>query len=189
VFGAGKAGRVVAWNRDTHARLWSRAVGTHLHDLGPLPRHVTTVCPGLLGGVETPMAYAGGRLFVPVVGLCARESAITSKSAFLRPPSQGKGAVYALDAATGRTLWRKPVDSPPFGCATVARDAVVVPTYDGTVVAFATADGRRLWRAQLPDGDNSCPAVGKNLLLVAAGAPYPGIAHPEPEVVAFGVGR
>jgi alcohol dehydrogenase (cytochrome c) len=189
VFGAGKAGRVVAWNRDTHARLWSRAVGTHLHDLGPLPRHVTTVCPGLLGGVETPMAYAGGRLFVPVVELCARESAITSKSAFLRPPSQGKGAVYALDAATGRTLWRKPVDSPPFGCATVARDAVVVPTYDGTVVAFATADGRRLWRAQLPDGDNSCPAVGKNLLLVAAGAPYPGIAHPEPEVVAFGVGR
>jgi outer membrane protein assembly factor BamB len=135
------------------------------------------------------MAYAGGRLFVPVVELCARESAITSKSAFLRPPSQGKGAVYALDAATGRTLWRKPVDSPPFGCATVARDAVVVPTYDGTVVAFATADGRRLWRAQLPDGDNSCPAVGKNLLLVAAGAPYPGIAHPEPEVVAFGVGR
>ena len=189
VIGAGKAGRVVAWNRDTHARLWSRAVGTHLHDLGPLPRHTTTVCPGLLGGVETPMAYAGGRLFVPVVELCARESAITAKSAFLRPPSQGKGAVYALDAATGRTLWRKPIGSPPFGCATVARDAVVVPTYDGTVLAFATSDGRRLWRVRLPAGDNSCPAVGKNLLIVAAGAPYPGIAHPEPEVVAFGVDR
>src|SRR5581483_7529067 len=166
----------VAWNRDTHARLWSRAVGTHLHDLGPLPTHSTTVCPGLLGGVETPMALAAGRLFVPVVELCAWESATTSKSAFLRPPAQGKGALYALDAATGETVWRRQLGSPPFGCATVARDAVVAPTYDGTIVAFAAADGRRLWHARLPDGINSCPALGGNLLVVAAGAPYPGLA-------------
>jgi alcohol dehydrogenase (cytochrome c) len=189
VFGAGKAGRVVAWNRDTHARLWSRAVGTHLNDLGPLPRHSTTVCPGLLGGVETPMALAGGRLFVPVVELCAHESAITSKSAFLRPPSQGRGVVDALDAKTGKTLWQRHLGSPPFGCATVARDAVIVPTYDGTLVAFAAADGRPLWHARLPAGNNSCPAVGRDLLVVAAGAPHPGIAHPQAEVVAFGVGR
>lgn len=189
VFGAGKAGRVVAWNRNTHTRVWSRAVGTHLHDLGPLPKHVTTVCPGLLGGVETPMAYAAGRLFVPVVELCAQESAITSKSAFLRPPSQGRGTVYALDAATGKTVWRRQLGSPPFGCATVARDAVVVPTYDGTVVAFAAADGRPLWHTRLSAGNNSCPALGKNLLIIAAGAAYPGIAHPQAEVVAFGVGK
>jgi len=187
VFGAGKAGRVVAWNADTHARRWSRAVGTHLHDLGPLPRRETTVCPGLLGGVETPMAFAGGRLFVPVVELCARESAITSKSAFRRPASRGAGAVYALDGATGKTVWQRRLDSPPFGCATVARDAVIVPSYDGTVAAFAAADGRRLWRARLSAGNNSCPAVSHNLLVVAAGAPYPGIAHPQAEVVAFGV--
>jgi len=189
VFGAGKAGRVVAWNRDTHARVWSRAVGTHLHDLGPLPTDNTTVCPGLLGGVETPMALAGGRLFVPVVELCAHESAITSKSAFLRPPSQGTGAVDALDAETGKTLWQRHLGSPPFGCATVARDAVIVPTYDGTLVALAVADGRRLWRTRLPAGDNSCPAVGRDLLIVAAGAPYPGIAHPQAEVVAFAIDR
>jgi alcohol dehydrogenase (cytochrome c) len=189
VFGAGKAGRVVAWNRDTHARLWSRAVGTHLHDLGPLPRTSTTVCPGLLGGVESPMALAGGRLFVSVVELCAHESAITSESAFLRPPAQGSGAVDALDAETGKMLWQRHLGSPPFGCATVARDAVIVPTYDGTLVAFAAADGRRLWHARLPAGNNSCPAVGRDLLVVAAGAPYPGIAHPQPEVVAFGIGR
>jgi alcohol dehydrogenase (cytochrome c) len=189
VFGAGKAGRVVAWNRATHARLWSRAVGTHLHDLRRLPMRSTTVCPGLLGGVETPMAYNAGRLFVPVVELCARESAVTSKSAFVRPPSQGSGTVYALDAATGKTDWQRHVDSPPFGCATVVRDAVVVPTYDGTVVAFDAADGRRLWQARLSAGNNSCPAVGKNLLIVAAGAPYPGTTHPAAEVVAFGVGR
>jgi outer membrane protein assembly factor BamB len=189
VFGAGKAGRVVAWNRDTHARVWSRAVGTHLHDLGSLPSRRTTVCPGLLGGVETPMALAGGRLFVPVVELCAHESAITSQSAFLRPPSQGRGVVAALDAKTGETLWEKHLGSPPFGCATVARDAVIVPTYDGTIAAFAAADGRQLWHARLSAGNNSCPAVGRNLLVVAAGAPYPGIAQPQAEVVAFGVDR
>jgi alcohol dehydrogenase (cytochrome c) len=188
VFGAGKAGRVVAWGRADHMRLWSRAVGTHLHDLGPLPARPTLVCPGLLGGVLTPMAYARRRLFVPVVELCSRESAVTSKSAFARSPAQGKGTLYALDAVNGNTVWQRHLGSPPFGCATVARDAVFVPTYDGRVAAYATADGRPLWHAQLRDGINSCPTIGKDVLVVGAGAPYPGIAHPVAEVVAFGIG-
>ena len=123
------------------------------------------------------MAYADGRLFVPVVELCSQESAVTSKSAFARPPAQGKGSVYALDAATGKTVWQRPLGSAPFGCATVARDAVIVPTYDGRVVAFAAADGRTLWHTQLRAGNNSCPAVGKDVLVVAAGATHPGIAQ------------
>ena len=98
------------------------------------------------------MAYAAGRLFVPVVELCSRESAVTSKNAFARPPSQGRGTVYALDAATGKTVWQAHLGSAPFGCATVARDAVIVPTYDGRVVAFAAADGRALWQTQLACG-------------------------------------
>jgi len=185
VFGAGKGGRVVAWDRTARTRLWTRAVGTHLHDLGPLPVQQTRVCPGLLGGVLTPMAYAGGRLFVPVVELCSQESAVTSKSAFARPPAQGKGTVYALDAATGKTVWQRQLGSSPFGCATVANDAVIVPTYDGRVIAFAAADGRTLWRTQLRAGNNSCPAVGGDVLVVAGGAKHPGIAHPVTEVVAF----
>jgi outer membrane protein assembly factor BamB len=188
VFGAGKGGRVVAWDRSARTRLWSRAVGTHLHDLGPLPVQPTRVCPGLLGGVLTPMAYAGGRLFVPVVELCSRESAVTSKSAFARPPAQGKGTVYALAATTGKTVWQRQLGSAPFGCATVARDAVIVPTYDGRVFAFAAADGRTLWHAQLRAGNNSCPAVGGDVLIVAAGAKHPSIAHPVTEVVAYSPG-
>jgi alcohol dehydrogenase (cytochrome c) len=189
VFGAGKGGRVIAWDRTTHRRLWSRAVGLHLNDLGPLPVRPETVCPGLLGGVLTPMAYAAGRLFVPVVELCSQESAVTSKNAFARPPSQGKGTIYALDAATGKTAWAAHLGSAPFGCATVARDAVIVPTYDGRVVALAAADGRTLWSTRLRAGNNSCPAVGKDVLIVAGGAPHPGIAHPVTEVVAYGLAR
>ncbi|HUZ99141.1 MAG TPA: PQQ-binding-like beta-propeller repeat protein [Gaiellaceae bacterium] len=186
VFGAGKAGRVVAWDRSSHARIWSRAVGTHLHDLGPLPKRPTTVCPGFLGGVLTPMAYARGRLFVPVVELCTRESAIMTPNAFARSPAQGRGALYALDAKTGRTIWERTLRSSPFGCATVARDAVIVPTFDGHVLAFSASNGRIIWRVSLPDGNNSCPAVGRDLLVVAAGARYPGMTHPVAELVAFG---
>jgi outer membrane protein assembly factor BamB len=187
VVGAGKAGRVVAWNRTTHERIWSRAVGTHLHDLGPLPTRPTTVCPGFLGGVLTPMAYAHGLLYVPVVELCSRESATTTPNAFARSPAEGKGVLYALDAATGKTVWRRRLASPPFGCATVARDAVVVPTYDGHLAVYDAKSGHTVWRTRLRDGNNACPAVAGDILVVAAGAHYPGIAHPVPEVVAYAV--
>jgi len=187
VFGAGKAGRVVAWDRGTHARIWSRAVGTHRHDLGSLPRRETTVCPGHLGGVLTPMAYAHDLLFVPVVELCSRESSITTPNAFARNPAQGRGVLYALDAATGKTVWRRQLPSAPFGCATVAGDAVVVPTYDGRVSAYSLTHGTPTFRTRLRDGINACPAVGNGLLVVAAGAPYPGIAQPRAEVVAFAI--
>jgi outer membrane protein assembly factor BamB len=187
VFGAGKAGRVVAWDRGTHARIWSRAVGTHEHDLGPLPQRETTVCPGHLGGVLTPMAYAHDVLFVPVVELCSRESAITTPNAFARDPAQGRGALYALDGATGKTVWRRQLASAPFGCATVAGDAVVVPTYDGRVTAYSLAHGTPTFRTRLRAGINACPAVGNGLLVVAAGAPYPGLRNPRAEIVAFAI--
>ena len=105
VFGAGKAGRVIAWDRETRQRRWETAVGLHRNDLGPLPRRRVTVCPGLLGGVETPMAYAEGRLFVPVVDLCGWGSATPARSSTSLRPARGKGRLVALDAATGRALW------------------------------------------------------------------------------------
>ncbi|MDX6487206.1 MAG: quinohemoprotein ethanol dehydrogenase [Gaiellaceae bacterium] len=187
VLGAGKGARVVAWDRAAHTRLWSRAVGTHLHDVGPLPKEQTRVCPGLLGGVLTPMAYSGGRLFVPVVELCTRESAVTTNDAFARSPAVGKGALYALDAAPGRSVWERRLGSAPFGCATIAGDTVIAPTYDGRVVAYRISDGRTVWRTQLRAGNNSCPAIGRDVLIVAGGAPHPRFAHPVAEVVAYGL--
>ena len=85
---------------DQGRRLWSKAVGTHLHDLGPLPRRPTLVCPGLWGGVLTPMSYAGGRLFVPVVERCMRESA--THPGVLPDASRATASSYALSARRGR---------------------------------------------------------------------------------------
>jgi alcohol dehydrogenase (cytochrome c) len=169
VFGAGKAGRVVAWDRVTGRRVWSRAVGTHLHDLGPLPGAPTNVCPGLWGGVLTPMAHADGRLFVPVVERCMRESAVRSA-----PPANlgtGEGLIVALSSRTGRSLWQRRLGSPATGCATVARDVVFVPTLDGRLYGFSTEDGRAVWETRLPAGINGCPAVSGRMLLVGAGIP------------------
>ena len=35
--------------------MWQTPVGVHSNDRGPLPSRRVTICPGLLGGVETPM--------------------------------------------------------------------------------------------------------------------------------------
>ena len=185
VFGAGKAGRVIAWDRGTRQRRWATAVGLHRNDRGPLPPRRVTVCPGLFGGVLTPMAYAEGRLFVPVVDLCGWGSATSRQPLTSVVPSRGKGRFVALDAATGRALWVRRLDSPDFGCATVSNDVVFTSTFDGTVYAFAAADGKLAWRTRMRAGVNACPAVLGDLVLFGAGAPRAGGVTPE--LVAYGL--
>jgi len=172
VFGAGKAGLVIAWDRSTHRRLWQTAVGIHRNDRGKLPRRSVSVCPGLLGGVETPMAIADGHLYVPVVDLCMHGSAIgyeplDSVNVFRR----GRGELVALDAATGRKVWTLRLAQPPFGCATVANGVVFTATLDGKVYGVDSGDGRVLWSASLRGGVNACPALASDTLLVGAGVP------------------
>jgi glucose dehydrogenase len=186
VIGAGKAGRVFAWNRETQRRVWEARVGLHLNDTGRLPREWVTVCPGLYGGVLTSMAYGDGRVFVPVVDLCAAGSAIDRIEVDELDVSRGKGRLVALDAGTGRILWQRRLPSPNFGCATVANDVVFTSTFDGTVFAFAADDGRQLWRARMRAGINACPAVAGDLLIVGAGVPPPGGGRTT-ELVAFGL--
>jgi outer membrane protein assembly factor BamB len=184
VFGAGKAGRVIAWDRSTRRRRWATAVGLHRNDVGPLPRQRVTVCPGLLGGVETPMAYAQGRLFIPVVDLCGWGSAVARQQLTSVDPSRGRGRLVALDAATGRPIWERRLPSPDFGCATVSNDVVFTSTFDGQLYALAADDGTILWHAQMRAGINACPAIVGDLLLVGAGVQRP---NGTPELVAFGL--
>ena len=184
VIGAGKGGRVIAWDREERTRRWAATVGLHRNDTGPLARRRVVVCPGLLGGVETPMAYADRRVFVPVVDLCGWGSAIDRQEYADVDPSQGRGRLTALDAETGRTLWERRLPSPSFGCATVANDVVFASTYDGTLYAFGADDGEELWRARMRAGVNACPAVAGDLVLFGAGIPRPGGGSPE--LVAYG---
>ncbi|HZS25490.1 MAG TPA: PQQ-binding-like beta-propeller repeat protein [Gaiellaceae bacterium] len=185
VIGGGKAGRVIAWSRETHRRVWSTTVGRHEHDSGPLPARLVTVCPGLLGGVLTPMAYASGRVFVPVVDLCMRGSSTGFPDFFRTNYASGTGELDALDAQTGARLWSHRMSSPDFGCATVAHDVVFTATYLGRVEALDTTSGRPLWSAREPAGVNACPTVSGDELLVEAGAEPQGIRTPTPQLVAY----
>jgi alcohol dehydrogenase (cytochrome c) len=174
VFGAGKAGVVIAWDRGTRQRIWQTEVGLHRNDAGPLPRKRVPVCPGLLGGVETPMALAGGTLFVPVVDLCSAGSAYGYESLARVDPSRGRGRLVALDAATGARIWERRLAQPVFGCATAADGVVFTSTFDGTVYGLDASSGATLWNHRMPAGVNSCPALSGDLLLVGAGVPGAG---------------
>jgi outer membrane protein assembly factor BamB len=187
VIGAGKGGKVIAWRASTHRRLWEAQVGSHRNDRGPLPRTPVTVCPGLLGGVETPMAYADGRLFVPVVDLCFAESAYgTSGLSFYRKDyAQGSGELVALQASTGRRLWTRRFGSPDFGCATVVGNVVFTTTYDGEIYGLSTRNGSVVVRARARAGINACPAVADGNLLVGAGTDNPAFPRPIFELVAY----
>jgi alcohol dehydrogenase (cytochrome c) len=158
-------------------------VGRHLHDTGPLPPTLVTVCPGLLGGVLTPMAVADNRVFVPVVNLCMRGSAVGYEPLALADPArQGDGELVALNAATGRPLWSRKLPSPDFGCATAAGSAVFTSAYTGRVYAFDQHTGRTLWTTQEPAGVNGCVAVAGGLLVVPAGAEPSTMRTPTPVI-------
>jgi outer membrane protein assembly factor BamB len=172
VFGAGKAGVVVAWDRTTHRRLWQTDVGIHQNDRGPLPQHPVSVCPGLLGGVETPMASDGRRLYVPVVDLCMRGSAVGFEPVErVNPLRRGRGELIALDQTTGRKVWTLHLPHPDFGCATLADGVVFTTTFDGKLYGVDSSSGRVLWSTSLRAGSNACPALADGMLLVGAGVP------------------
>src|SRR5205823_13713294 len=106
VIGAGKMGKVFAWNSSPGQALRQVPVGKHLNDVGPLPKKPVKVCPGDFGGVETPMAQSGGTVFVPWLNLCAVGSA-TSETV---PPENfgtATGGLTAIDAPTGKVKWTR----------------------------------------------------------------------------------
>jgi outer membrane protein assembly factor BamB len=178
IFGAGKMGKVFAWNAASGKAVWQANVGRHVNDTGPLPKKAVTVCPGDFGGVETPMAQADGTLFVPWLNLCVRQSA-TSLSVPQNAFTKANGGLTAFDAATGKVKWQRTVPHPNFGAATVANDVVFTSDFTGKIYAYSTASGKRLWTAQAPAGVNAFPAVTDRMVLVGAGTPGLG-TNPKP---------
>ena len=170
---AGKMGKVYAYRARDGRHLWTRSVGRHQNNTGPLPRKVVTVYPGDTGGVETPMALAAKRLFVPWLDLPSRASAtglpggLTGGGPSLR---SGRGGFTAFDAASGKVLWQHKLPSMDFGAATVANDVVFTSDYAGTLYAFDTQTGQTLWTQKTPAGINAFPAIDGDTLLVGSAA-------------------
>ena len=169
---AGKMGKAFAYRADNGQPLWTVSVGRHENDTGPLPRKLVNIFPGDLGGVETPMALAANRLFVPWVDLATRARATGLPGGLAgQSPNfhEGRGGLAAIDAANGKVLWQNKLPSMDFGAATVANDVVFTSTYAGTIYAFDTQTGKTLWTTEAPAGINSFPAIDGDTLLVGAG--------------------
>ena len=181
VIGAGKSGKVVAFRADNGKRLWTLNVGRHLNDVGPLPKKPITVCPGALGGVETPMALNAGLVYVPWVDLCMKEGSTGFGGGFSF--AGGKGGLAAVDTSTGRIVWSHKYPTLAVGAATIANDVVFTETYDGTIYAYNAKTGAKVWSVKAPNGINSFPAITKTMFIVGAGAPAS--KKPLNEIVAY----
>jgi alcohol dehydrogenase (cytochrome c) len=178
VLGAGKLGRVIAFNRSTGAILWTALVGKHENDqLLSIPNETTRVYPGYLGGVETPMAYAEGVVYVPYIDLYVNYTGqgIVDVQKF----DQGKGGLAAIDVETGKILWDKLFDSMNFGGATVINDLVFTATFDGTIYALDRRAGSVAWQFKAPAGINAWPAVSEGSII------WPCAASGEPSLIAL----
>ena len=182
VIGAGKSGKVIAFEADNGKRIWTLNVGLHKNDIGPLTKTPELVCPGALGGVETPMALNGGLLYVPWVDLCMKEGATGLAGGFSF--AGGKGGLAAVDTTTGKIVWSHKFPTLAVGAATIANDVVFTSTYDGTIYAYSAKTGAALWKTKAPNGINSFPAVTKNMFIVGAGAPT-GSKKAVNEIVAY----
>ena len=170
VFGAGKLGKVYAFNRSSGEVLWSTVVGEYYEtaQLDVLPNGTTRIYPGVLGGVETPMAYADGILYVPVVNIFS-DWTPTALDTSTIDFNNGTGELLAIDAATGKILWIQLLETMALGGATVINDLVFTAEYDGTIHAFKADSGDEVFELKAPAGINGWPAVAGDTIVWPAG--------------------
>jgi outer membrane protein assembly factor BamB len=183
VLGTGKMGRVYAFNRETGTLLWETAVGDHMNDtVKAFPLEgTTTILPGILGGVETPIAYADGVAYVGANNLAT--DMINGLTFTLHPLNSGTGDLVAIDVNTGRVLWDKRLGSGLYGGATVVNDLVFTGTYDGMIYAFRRDTGEQVWSYKAPAAVNAWPAVSGDTIVWPVAGP-----GGEPSIIGFKLG-
>jgi outer membrane protein assembly factor BamB len=177
VIAAGKTGRVYALNRTNGAILWVAVVGTHENDqLAVLHPGTTRVWPGGEGGVETPMAYASGRVYVPVINMYADYTPTSQAPGDI---ARATGGLVAIEASSGKIIWETDLPSANIGAATVVNDLVFTGTLEGTLLAFDRDSGEELWRFQGSPGITGWPAISGSTLV------FVGSVNQTPCLIAF----
>ncbi|HVL25963.1 MAG TPA: PQQ-binding-like beta-propeller repeat protein [Thermomicrobiales bacterium] len=173
IFTSGKHGIVVGVNAETGEEVWRTPVGKHQNsDLDSIPEgEEIEVYPGTQGGVQTPMAYAEGVIFLPIVNSPSYFTQTTVLSGQAALPT-ATGQLVALDAATGEVLWDVTTNSPLYGGASVANDVVFSAGLDGVVRGFNVANGEQVFSYQASAGINSPLALSGDYLFVPAGTAF-----------------
>lgn len=182
VITAGKMGYVYMMNRQTGALLWSIPVGTHINDLlSAFPTDAQIpVIPSSIGGVETPMSYADGDVYV-----LANNTPSEIKNGLTTPVfALGKSTsdLLAIDINYGRILWDVPLNAGGFGATTVVNDLVFTGTFDGMLYAFKRDTGAQVWSYKAPAAVNSFPAIVGDMMV------WPIAGSGTPSVIGFKLG-
>jgi outer membrane protein assembly factor BamB/plastocyanin len=190
---AGKMGNVYAFNRDTGVLLWKTPVGEHNGNdtLTQLPTTGATVTlPGVLGGVETTMAYSDGVVYVPTLNLATSWFATGFDPSVPFDARKGTGDLTALDVNSGQALWIAHFPYPDLGGATVVNDLVFTATYDGTIYALNRTTGATVFTYKASAGINAWPAVAGDTIVWPAGAANtPGNQFGSPRLIALKLGK
>ncbi len=130
VVGVGdKAGVYAVLDRDDGETVWATQLGPGSH----------------LGGVMTTAAVGEGTIYVA--------TNLWNGTIFDFGSDENSAVVYALDAATGTTLWQRPQSRPVFGAVTLAGGVVWHGTIDGVVHALDAVTGTELWTTSPGNGD------------------------------------
>jgi len=116
--------------------------------------------------VDAPVCVVGERVLV-----C---------TSFLDKEKVGERALYCLNAATGETLWTRPLTLNPWGGASVLGDTVIVAGSSvgyyytqlkgakGELAAFDLATGNPKWKKDVPGGVVGCVPLAEGLAVCTA---------------------
>jgi outer membrane protein assembly factor BamB len=200
---SGKLGKVIAVETTTGLMIWTVKVGQHSQwdDAQWIPPGQTVeVEPGAAGGVESPIAYADGTVYVPVLNLPMNFSD-TGLDASTVSFNDATGQLTALNVVDGSVKWNADMPAGNVSAATVSNDVVFAGALDGIVRAYSADDGTLLWSYDTGVGLNAPFAVAGDLLVVpAAGAklvsqsyapeatPIASASNPSAALIGFKVG-
>jgi outer membrane protein assembly factor BamB len=125
-------GHVFTMDSDASVRGFALTGGGHLWETNTRPKHVTIHNMG--GGI----AYGSGKIYV----------------------STGYSEVMAIDAGSGKILWRQPLLLPARSAPLVANGLVAVLIYNDILLTFDANTGTPGWRFSGNAGQPSGAAVG-----------------------------
>jgi polyvinyl alcohol dehydrogenase (cytochrome) len=150
-----KAGNYAVFNRETGEPLWP---GESLVDGGaPRPGFKKVSKGSAQGGFMDSAAYANGVLYMAANDYVA---------AIDDPSETDKHVVLAVQADTGKTLWRKERTYPSVGGLAFANGLVFNISTDGTLYALDAKNGEELWKEEFKAEVN-----GELRKIVAASGP------------------
>ena len=128
---------------DVDKRCWtmfgggpSRDLARPAIDLG-VPARKPLWARGLKEYIEYPPSYCDGVLYVNTF----------------------RGDTWAIDAASGKVVWRKVSNAPKPSTPAIAGDKLIVSSKDGTVTALTRASGKVVWQLRTDSIVESSPAV------------------------------